>query len=160
MTTAELLSITFDYSDDIDVDALPAESQIKHWANAAYRQPGHSSVDFKIVNSDESQALNFQYRQQNKPTNVLSFPMDLPPNMGFDMLGDIAICDSVVAREAQEQGKTLDAHWAHMVIHGMLHLQGFDHQNDDEASQMEALEIALLAQCGYANPYANAPNGQ
>ena len=98
-------------------------------------------------------ALNHQYRGRDYPTNVLSFPFEAPAGITVPLAGDLVICAPVVEKEAREQDKTLEAHWAHMVVHGMLHLQGFDHIEDDDAEVMEALEIRLLMQLGYGNPY-------
>ena len=102
---------------------------------------------------DEGQSLNHTYRGKDYATNVLSFPADLPPELDLPLLGDLVVCAPVVAREATEQHKQLNAHWAHMVIHGCLHLLGYDHIDDAEADEMEALERELLAQLGIADPY-------
>ena len=105
----------------------------------------------RIVGSEESQHLNATYRQKNHPTNVLSFPADVETRV--PVLGDLAICWPVVVREADEQSKSLEDHAAHLVIHGLLHLLGFDHEDDTEAEVMEGLEISTLATLGVANPY-------
>jgi len=99
------------------------------------------------------QELNRDYRGKDKPTNVLSFPFEAPAGITMPLAGDLVICAPVVEQEAADQNKTLESHWAHMVVHGMLHLQGHDHTDDKEAETMEALEIQLLAQLGFANPY-------
>src|SRR5690554_8049362 len=96
--------------------------------------------------------LNHRYRGKNSPTKVLSFPADLPPELGLPLLGDLVVCADVVAREAAEQGKTPSAHWAHMLVHGTLHLLGYDHINDAEAEVMEALETAIVTALGFAPP--------
>ncbi|OZB41718.1 MAG: rRNA maturation RNase YbeY, partial [Alishewanella sp. 34-51-39] len=101
----------------------------------------------------ESQQLNLQYRGKDKATNVLSFPFQCPPGIELPLLGDLVICAGVVRAEAAEQNKPLAAHWAHMVVHGCLHLLGFDHINDADAEQMEAEEIQILQQLGISNPY-------
>ena len=110
----------------------------------------------RVVDAEEMQSLNCEYRQQDAPTNVLSFPVGeiegLPVAAG-NFLGDIVVCASVVNREASEQGKHPNDHWAHMLVHGTLHLLGYDHQIDTEAAKMEALEQRVLAQHGVANPY-------
>ena len=144
---------------DIACDAtdLPSADLFQQWAEAAVRgcdQPG-GDIAIRIVTAEEIQQLNRDYRQQDKPTNVLSFPFDMPEGIeGVEpILGDLAICAEVVAREAREQGKSTQAHWAHMVVHGTLHLLGYDHIEDDEAELMEGLEVVLLAQLGFANPY-------
>lgn len=132
---------------------LPDDESLRRWAGLALRdKPGHE-LTIRLVDEAESQELNGTYRDRQYPTNVLSFPSDLPPELNIPLLGDLVICAPVVAREAQEQGKPLDAHWAHMVIHGCLHLIGFDHIEDDEAEEMESLERRLLAELGIADPY-------
>lgn len=136
---------------------LPTEEDFQRWADMALCAEGDAEVVIRLVDEDESREMNHQYRGINKSTNVLSFPMELPEELAATvdemMLGDLVICAPVVAREAAEQNKPLPSHWAHMVIHGMLHLQGYDHIDDDEASEMESLEIKLLQQLGIANPY-------
>lgn len=136
---------------------LPAVQDFQTWADLALCDNVDAEVVIRIVDEDESRELNHQYRGKNKSTNVLSFPMELPQELAAvadeNMLGDLVICAPVVAREAAEQNKPLQHHWAHMVIHGMLHLQGHDHIEDDEAAEMESLEIKLLQQLGIANPY-------
>jgi len=101
----------------------------------------------------ESRELNHTYRGKDKPTNVLSFPFEAPPGIELPLLGDLIICRQVVEQEAQEQEKTLEAHWAHMVIHGSLHLLGYDHIEDDEAEEMESLETEIMLALGYPDPY-------
>ena len=110
-------------------------------------------VCIKIISSEESQMLNKTYRQKDKPTNVLSFPADLPDFVDSPELGDLAICADVVNAEAQQQGKDRQHHLAHLCIHGVLHLLGYDHIETDQAEQMEQLEIEILAQLSIANPY-------
>jgi len=133
---------------------LPSETDIHKWLEAAILpfQP-EAEVTVRIVDNNESQQLNFDYRAKDKPTNVLSFPFQCPPGIELPLLGDLVICAPVVATEAVEQSKSLQAHWAHMVVHGSLHLLGFDHINDDDAVQMEAEEITILQQLGFTNPY-------
>ncbi|MBU1438665.1 MAG: rRNA maturation RNase YbeY [Gammaproteobacteria bacterium] len=133
---------------------LPTEAQIQHWLNAAVSPfQAEAEVTVRIVDEAESQQLNFDYREKDKPTNVLSFPFQCPPGIELPLLGDLVICAGVVAQEALDQNKSLDAHWAHMVVHGSLHLLGFDHINDDDASEMEAEEVQILAELGFADPY-------
>lgn len=127
---------------------LPSATSLRDWAKAARGKKG-GEITIRLVSPDESQALNRDWRGKDKPTNVLSFPMQEP-----DYLGDIVICAAVVAAEAAEQHKTLRAHWAHMVVHGVLHLLGHDHLVEAEAEQMEALERRLLAKMGFSDPYA------
>lgn len=149
---------------------LPSEAAFLRWAEAALAGaadlseasaagPASKSVtlDIRVVSETESQALNRDYRGKDKPTNVLSFPAELPPELIAELdevpLGDLAICAEVVAREALEQGKPLLAHWAHMTVHGVLHLLGHDHIEEADAARMEPLEIAILAELGWDNPY-------
>ena len=142
---------------------VPHASALSKWANLAYAAAtrGKSrtvALTIRIVGNTESRALNRTYRGKDKPTNVLSFPADLPPASSLQPpampLGDLAICAPVVAREAREQGKAPAAHWAHMVVHGVLHLMGYDHENDRDALAMESKEIRILKQFGYPDPYA------
>ena len=115
-----------------------------------------AELTIRLVNEAEITELNHTYRNNNKATNVLSFPADLPEHIDIPLLGDMIICPSVVKREATEQHKALSSHWAHMVIHGTLHLLGYDHINEREAEEMENLEIQLLAGLGIDNPYIQA----
>ena len=132
---------------------LPDAGSLETWAQCAWLDGQNSEVTIRIVDSDESASLNSQYRNKSGPTNVLSFPFEAPAGITVPLAGDLIICAPVVDREAREQRKTTTEHWAHMVVHGMLHLQGYDHIEDDEAEAMEALEIQLLAQLGFCNPY-------
>ena len=145
---------------------LPHARSLAEWACAAYdtrrrrtQLRARSLVTIRVVGAAESRRLNRTWRGKDQPTNVLSFPAGAshaPRNEALE-LGDLAICAAVVAREAREQHKVLRAHWAHMVIHGVLHLLGHDHQDEREARRMEALEVQLLAGFGYPNPYAVHP---
>jgi len=110
-------------------------------------------LTIRIVDEAEGSELNSRWREKSGPTNVLSFPAEPMPGAPDDTLGDIVICAPVVAREAAEQGKLFEAHWAHLTIHGVLHLRGYDHQTDAEAAEMEALETQLLKQLEYPDPY-------
>lgn len=112
-----------------------------------------AELTIRIVDEEEMQQLNRDYRGKDKTTNVLSFPFEAPPEIPLDLLGDIVICRQVIEKEAQEQNKSIQAHWMHMVVHGSLHLLGYDHINDDEAEEMEALEIEIMQSLGCANPY-------
>ncbi|WP_066966162.1 rRNA maturation RNase YbeY [Microbulbifer sp. Q7] len=133
---------------------LPSDADLARWATAAVGEHRtEAEISLRIVNDDESQALNLQYRGKDKPTNVLSFPADIPAELGLPLLGDLVICAPVVAREAEQQHKALAAHWAHMVVHGTLHLLGYDHIEDDEAEIMESLETRILAELGVDDPY-------
>ena len=133
---------------------LPTAEQIEQWATAAV-QPQSNEVEMtvRIVDEAESHALNLNYRGKDRPTNVLSFPFECPDEVELPLLGDLVICRQVVEREAQEQDKPLMAHWAHMVVHGSLHLLGYDHIEDDEAEEMESLETQIMTGLGFADPY-------
>ena len=133
---------------------LPTVEQIKQWATAAV-QPQSDEVEMtvRIVDEAESHELNLNYRGKDRPTNVLSFPFECPDEVELPLLGDLVICRQVVEREAQEQDKPVMAHWAHMVVHGSLHLLGYDHIEDDEAEEMESLETQIMTELGFADPY-------
>jgi len=134
---------------------VPAEVEIKRWARSALAEGVRGELTVRIVDAAESAELNLRYRGKKGPTNVLSFPAEAPPAATDELLpfGDVVICAEVVEREAREQGKAPAAHWAHMIVHGALHLQGYDHENVREASIMEAREQALLAELGFPDPY-------
>ena len=134
---------------------LPSAARLRRWASAALASaPGE--VTLRIVDAGEGLALNRQYRGRDYATNVLSFPVPELPDGTRPIRGDLVLCAPVIAREAKEQGKAPDAHWAHMVIHGCLHLRGYDHEEREEAEEMEALERRLLAGLGYPDPYLEA----
>lgn len=147
------------YRIDVEVNSsntkIPSVENIELWISTALHSDEltEAEVSVYIVDEQESQELNFQYRAKDKPTNVLSFPADIPDEVGVPLLGDLVVCAPVVEREAKEQGKTLEAHWAHMLIHGTLHLLGYDHVEDDEAEVMEALETRLITQLNFPAPY-------
>ena len=134
---------------------LPAEADFRAWCEIALRQrKGDSELTIRLVDEAEGRELNHTWRHKDYATNVLSFPADVPDELlDIPLLGDLVICVPVVEREAQEQGKQLEAHWAHLVIHGCLHLLGYDHIEDDEAEEMEALERELLSELGHPDPY-------
>ena len=133
---------------------LPTDEQFTLWARTAIgNSMDEAELTIRIVDNHESQMLNNTYRGKDKPTNVLSFPFEAPPEIELPLLGDLVICAAVVENEAREQQKTLEAHWAHMVIHGCLHLLGYDHIEDEEAEEMESLEIQLVETLGFTNPY-------
>jgi len=145
---------TIDVQYAMAVDGIPGEDAIRQWVlQALPEQKKDAELTVRIVDEAEITALNHQYRGKDGPTNVLSFPYEGIPGVETGLLGDIVICAPVVVSEAVAQHKPLDAHWAHIVVHGVLHLLGFDHQHDDHAHQMEAREAELLAGLGYANPY-------
>ncbi|WP_355661347.1 rRNA maturation RNase YbeY [Halomonas salifodinae] len=136
--------------------SLPDEGQLAAWVGAVlahFPEAADHELTVRFVDGEESQALNRDYRGKDQPTNVLSFPFESPPGVSLPLLGDLVICHAVVAREADEQDKPLVAHYAHMVVHGTLHLLGHDHIEDDEAERMEALEVTLLAELGFPDPY-------
>ena len=130
----------------------PSAGRLRQWARAA-RGRGNGEITLRIVGPAESRALNRRYRKKDKPTNVLSFPYDDPAPDRKRVLGDVVICAAVVAREAREQGKRPAAHWAHMVVHGVLHLRGYDHNRAADAKVMEARERAILAGLSFPDPY-------
>ncbi len=131
---------------------IPDEADFKNWANAVPSKEV-SSACLRIVDESEAKSLNQQYRNIDKATNVLSFPAEIPTQIGINFLGDIVICAQLVNREAQEQGKEFMSHWAHLLVHGLLHLQGFDHEENKSADKMEALEIEILQNLNIPNPY-------
>jgi probable rRNA maturation factor len=125
---------------------------MQRWAEAAVKRES-AEIVIRVVGSEESAELNEHYRLKAGPTNVLSFPFEPPPGVATDILGDLVICAPVVEKEAVEQRKPLVAHWAHLIVHGVLHLQGFDHIEEHEALTMESEEIAILNGLGFSNPY-------
>jgi probable rRNA maturation factor len=142
--------------------SLPAKERFQEWVelvlqgndkNSGKDSDRETELSIRLVDENESQTLNHDYRGKDYPTNVLSFPMDIPEGIPVNLLGDLVICAPVVIKEAQEQNKTEEAHWAHLVIHGTLHLLGYDHIDDAQAEQMESLEIQLIQSLGYPNPY-------
>ena len=133
------------------VPSVPDRDRIRRWARAAMDGAGPAELSVRIVDEAESAELNGRWRGEHRPTNVLSFPAGENP---AGLLGDVVICAPVVAREAAEQEKSADAHWAHMVIHGVLHLRGYDHIEEKDASVMEPLEVERLKQLDYPDPYA------
>ncbi len=175
------VQIDIQLADDLSesIEEPPPGSLLTKWAQAAWQGEADAEpvLSLRIVSVAESQQLNNDYRGKNKPTNVLSFPMQLDDNfagiimpddiaaqeicgeemMTDIMLGDLAICAQIITDEAQAQNKTTQAHWAHMIVHGMLHLQGFDHIEDEEAEKMESLETKIMQQLGFADPYLTHP---
>ena len=133
---------------------LPSETDFRRWLEAVLLQfQPESEVTIRLVDEAESHDLNLTWRGKDKPTNVLSFPFEAPPGIELPLLGDLVICRQVVEQEAAEQEKALEAHWAHMVIHGTLHLLGYDHIEDSEAEEMESLETEIMLALGYPDPY-------
>ncbi len=141
-------------TDPLDTD-VPTKPQLVQWVTLVLAHCKHpkASLCIRWVDAPEIQTLNREYRQKDKPTNVLSFPANLPKMVRSDYLGDLVICPTIIQQEALEQAKLSEAHFAHMVIHGTLHLLGFDHVEPTQAHQMETLETHLLSALGYENPY-------
>ncbi len=143
-----------------DDKGVPGSGEIQVWVDRVLLNAGRTDspeVAVRVVTREEMRALNRRFRGQDKPTNVLSFPagsIDGLPDESAAPLGDIVVCARVLVDEAAQQSKRLSDHWAHMIVHGMLHLLGYDHESDSDAARMEALEIGLLRQAGIANPYA------
>ena len=134
----------------------PSRAAIGRWARAALGGWRRSSVSVgvRVVNNAESARLNMRYRGRRRPTNVLAFPFAPPPGVRADTLGDLVICAPVVNREALAQGKAVAAHWAHMVVHGIMHLRGYRHDTRGEAAAMERRETAILRRLGFPDPYS------
>lgn len=146
--SAPRLSLSVQYA--VPAEGLPSRQRLRRWAAAALERD--CAVTLRIVDAEEARALNRDFRGKDCPTNVLTFVYD----EGDVLQGDIALCAPVIAREAREQGKTETAHWAHLVVHGMLHLQGYDHEDDAEAAAMERRETQIVAELGYPDPYRSS----
>lgn len=133
----------------------PSAQQLAQWANIAYQsvRSTPSEITIRLVAEDEITVLNRDYRTKDKPTNVLSFAFEIDPDIEFELLGDIVICHPVIVQEAREQNKSIADHYAHMVTHGVLHLCGYDHEDEASAAQMEGLETRVLASSNIADPY-------
>ena len=129
---------------------IPAEDEILHWAGSML-DGEEGEVTIRITDEDEMRRLNYRWRNIDCPTNVLSFPLH---DAGSPLLGDIVICAPVLRREVAQQGKSAHAHWAHMIIHGILHLMGYDHSDETDAESMEAKETAILQDLGFPDPYS------
>jgi probable rRNA maturation factor len=142
-------------------DTVPAQALLKKWAREALKKQSAAELNIRIVNVIEITELNVRYRYKQGATNVLSFPFDMPVEASDEipMLGDIVICADIVKLEAAAQGKPEEAHWAHMVVHGTLHLLGYDHEREEDAIIMESLEINILAKLGFKNPYQLSEKG-
>ena len=133
---------------------VPSSQRLCEWAEAALSpQPKRSVLSVRIVGKARSRSLNLRYRHKDKPTNVLSFAGAGPAPDGRSFLGELVICAPLVALEARAQDKTLSAHWAHLTIHGVLHLMGFDHERAPEAKEMAAREVQILDRLGFSDPY-------
>ena len=138
---------------DAEDEDIPDTEAVQRWAEQAWLCDDDVITSVQIVSDGEMRELNNTWRGKDRPTNVLSFPMQSPAEVEPKILGDLALCAAVIKAEASEQHKPLQAHWAHMIVHGMLHLQGYDHADDRQAEAMEALEVRILDQLGFENPY-------
>ncbi|MCW8852772.1 MAG: rRNA maturation RNase YbeY [Gammaproteobacteria bacterium] len=159
MTLTVEVSISDELASDageLSDDDVPEPELLQSWAEAAYLGETPAVASLLVTTADEVQSLNKQYRNKDKPTNVLSFPMESPAEIDVSLLGDIVLCAPVIKQEAEQQSRSEVSHWAHMVVHGMLHLQGYDHIENHDAEQMEQLEIEILSQLGFDNPYEDA----
>ena len=138
-----------------EVKALPKDEELLTWLKEtlSFEQHGDTELTIRFVDEKESAELNEQYRHKKGSTNILSFPFEKPDEIELALLGDLVICSDVVKQQAKEQGKKELAHWAHMVVHGTLHLLGYDHLTSAEAEEMENKEIKILSQLGYTDPY-------
>lgn len=158
-------AIELDFQNPDNIGLPVAASDFTRWSNAAFEAARehtnrstpleHDPLELtvRVANTDEAKTLNLTYRGKDYPTNVLSFPFEAPPGIDLNLLGDIVICAQVVIDEATQQNKNIQSHWAHLTIHGTLHLLGFDHIDDADADIMEAIEINAMATLGYTNPY-------
>jgi len=149
------VTIEMSVSENLDAEEgdIPDADLVQQWAEKACLCDDRVVTSVQIVSKDEMRELNNTWRGKDRPTNVLSFPMQSPDEVDLKMLGDLALCADVINTEAIQQHKPAQAHWAHMVVHGMLHLQGYDHIDEHQAEEMEALEIRILDQLGFDNPY-------
>ncbi len=147
------MTIRIELQNDEGQPGVPDLDRIEVWVEASLQRP-HAELEqtVRIVSEDGSRELNRRFRDTDKPSNVLAFPSD-DDHLDYDYLGDLVICSPVVAFEAEQQRKPVEAHWAHLVVHGMLHLQGFDHLQERDRFEMERLEIKILDTLGYTNPY-------
>jgi probable rRNA maturation factor len=163
MSGARPVTLDLDLQIACEAEDLPAPADFERWAAAAlFGRRERASLTIRLVDAEEGAALNGTYRGRQGPTNVLSFPFELPPELGLgldaqdpiaDLLGDLVICAGVVQREAREQCKIAQAHWAHMVVHGVLHLLDYDHLTEHDAEEMETLESGILGALGFPSPY-------
>ena len=152
------MSIDVDVQIAIDAEGVPPAHRLRRWAVAAIGdRRAAAGLGIRVVDNRESRELNRRYRHCDRPTNVLSFAADLPGELDLPDLGDVVICRDVVQREAFEQGKPPEAHWAHMVVHGTLHLLGYNHEDEADATEMETIEVQILTGLGYSDPYRSEP---
>ncbi|MEE9141362.1 MAG: rRNA maturation RNase YbeY [Gammaproteobacteria bacterium] len=148
------MSIDVEVQFAVDADGLPKPEEFVRWIEAALDgKREEAEVAVRIVAADESRWLNASYRGKDRPTNVLSFPVGLPDDVEVPLLGDVILCAQVAREEAAARGKPLTAHLAHLTVHGVLHLLGYDHLENGQAETMEALEVAILRRLGYPDPY-------
>ena len=148
------MSLTLEVQIESSSVGIPGKEDFQHWAASALEQDDSDvEIVIRVVDEEESRHFNHQYRGKDKATNVLSFPFESPPGMVSNHLGDLLVCAPVVEAEAAQQGKPLAHHWAHMIVHGVLHLRGFDHLDDVEAQHMEDLERCLLQSMDISDPY-------
>ena len=147
------MAVSLDVQIATEHASIPAVPELNSWASKIPCGKGDFEVCVRVVDRQEIVELNKNYRKIAKATNVLSFPAKLPEVVDINFLGDVVICAEVVSEEAQEQNKEIKAHWAHMLVHGVLHLQGYDHQTDTQANEMENLEVKILESLGIDNPY-------
>ena len=148
------VSIEMSVSEILDSqEDIPDAAFVQQWADKACLCEDKVVTSVQVVSNDEMRELNNTWRGKDRPTNVLSFPMQSPDELDLKILGDLALCAGVINTEARQQHKSAQAHWAHMVVHGMLHLQGYDHIDEAQADEMEALEVNILNQLGFDNPY-------
>lgn len=148
------MSVDVDLQVATDAPDLPTGEQLTRWVEPALEDIANVELTVRLVDREESAALNQRFRSKPGPTNVLSFPADLPAGIDSPYLGDIVICAPLVNEEAAAQGKETEAHWAHLVVHGVLHLRGYDHDDERDAERMESIETRMLADFGYPDPYA------
>lgn len=149
----ELISENSASGDDDVVEGVPDREQLQTWAEAAYLTDVPAIASVLVATTKEVRELNKRYRDKDKTTNVLSFPIQSPEEVDVCLLGDIVLCATVIKQEAKQQSKPEESHWAHMFVHAMLHLQGYDHIKNDEAEKMEQLEVEILHRLGFDNPY-------
>ncbi len=156
----ESRSVSVELQVACQVDSLPLKAEVQSWLEQAFQAGSQDTsrqceVAVRIVDEEESRKLNQQFRQQDKATNVLAFPAGITglPEVEVQALGDLVICGPLVEEEAEEQGKSPASHWGHLLVHGMLHLLGYDHQTSSQAAEMEAMEKQLLADRGFEDPY-------
>ncbi len=154
------MNVTVEISNDCDTSWVPEDALCENWIQSilqAVQSETAYSISLRFVQETVARELNSQYRGKQTATNVLSFPTDLPDSLSSQFehapLGDIVLCPELVEHEAEQQGKQLQAHWAHLLIHGVLHLLGYDHDTEDNANNMENLEIKALERLGFPNPY-------